>query len=57
MYDEEVDLGVSSASEDEASKYERTRTTFRRQNDAKKQKKLLLPIKQKGKLVQKASAE
>lgn len=55
VYDQEVDLGVSSASEDEASKFERTRSTFRRQNETKKQKKLLLPTKQKGKLVRKAS--
>ncbi|XP_028967492.1 nucleolar complex protein 3 homolog [Galendromus occidentalis] len=52
-YDEEVDFGVSSASEDEASKFERTRSTFKKQGEAKKKKKLLLPIKQKGKIVQK----
>lgn len=57
VYDEEVDLGVSSASEDEAaSKFERTRSTFKKQNEVKKQKKVLLPIKQKGKLVQKVSS-
>ncbi|XP_022700238.1 nucleolar complex protein 3 homolog isoform X2 [Varroa jacobsoni] len=51
--EEEVDLGVSSAEEDGVENFERTRHTFRRQNENLAKKKALLPTKHKGKLVYK----
>lgn len=51
--EKEEDFGVSSAEEDNAAHFERTRTTFRKANERSGKRKALLPTKHKGKLVRK----
>lgn len=54
--EKEEDFGVSSADEDNAADFEKTRTTFQRNNERSGKRKILLPTKHKGKLIRKVQA-